>query len=86
MRAGRLSDIGCLLGKLGPANIAVKLAKLAAEEDDPAVDVLVVVRFKGGVLDCTWSGMAPKELAEMRLYLETEIVTDCYRAWHGEED
>jgi hypothetical protein len=86
LRASRLSDVGCILDKLGPANIAVKLAKLATEPDDPAVDVLIVVRFKGGSLDCTWSGMDTKALAEMRLYLETEIVTDCYRVWHGEED
>jgi hypothetical protein len=82
---GRLSDIGCLLGKLGPANIAVKLANLAEEKDDPAMDVLVIVRFKGGSLDCTWSGMDTRALAEMKLYLETEIVTDCYRVWHDEE-
>jgi hypothetical protein len=67
--------------------MAVQLAKAAELEDNPVVEVLVVVRFEDGYLDCTWSPMDTKELAEMKLYAETEITQDIYRVWHeGEEE
>ncbi len=81
----RLDDVGFIRGKLGPANMAVQLANAAALEDNPVVGVVIIVRFEDNYLDCTWSGMNTKELAEMKLYAETEITQDIYRVWHEGE-
>jgi hypothetical protein len=58
----------------GPAQLAVHLAKLAAQEENPVTEALVLWFDADGAPGIAWSELTPDELLQLEKYLR--IVND----------
>jgi len=56
-------------GIRGPAQIAVKLAKMVAQKDNPVVDCVVAYFTADGWPGMMFTTMAPEELGELERFL-----------------
>ena len=71
-------------GIRGPAQLAVKLAKMAALEDNPITDCVVVYFDKEGYPGVAFTTMLPEELGELERFLRL-VIDDMHKElWWAE--